>query len=120
MDTPKQKIGQLAETKACDFLKKQGLKLLDSNFRCKVGEIDLIMRDGTDIVFVEVRARRDRGYGTAIESITPFKQRKIIKTAVYYMQRKKWLEKVGCRFDVIGIDTTIEWIKSAFSIEGYR
>jgi putative endonuclease len=98
-------------------LQSRGLILLQKNYRCPCGEIDLIMRDGQEVVFVEVRLRRHTYLGSAIESITPAKQRKLIKTALLYLQQKRWLDRVACRFDVLGIDerNELEWIPNAFS-----
>lgn len=122
MDVHKKEIGYLAEQMACDFLRKKGLKLLDRNFSCRVGEIDLIMQDGSEIVFVEVRSRSRDDYGNALESVTLQKQKKVLKTANYFLQKKKWLGNVDYRFDIIGIDgdinkPTIEWTNNAFSLE---
>lgn len=110
-------IGQQAEEQACAFLEKKGLKLLERNFRCKLGEIDLIMRDKDEVVFVEVRKRSSDAFGSAVESVTFTKQRKVINTAMLYLQKQNWFDKVQCRFDIIGItQNKIEWIKDAFSV----
>lgn len=120
MDIPStQQTGQLAEQEACEFLKTKGLKLIHRNYRCLCGEIDLIMQDQQDIVFIEVRVRNHPNYGDAVESVNKSKQKKIIKTASYFLQQHKWFDKVNCRFDVIGISYTktkaaIEWIQNAF------
>lgn len=116
----KQALGKQAEDKACQFLQEKGFRLLNQNYRCFLGEIDLIMQDGHDIVFVEVRSKRTIEHGTAIESITRAKQKKIIKTALRFLQERNWLNKVNCRFDVIGIhlienQMKMDWIKNAFS-----
>lgn len=113
-------IGQQAEKQACVFLEEKGLKLLARNYHCVFGEIDLIMRDQDDVVFVEVRKRTNTDYGDAIESITLIKQRKLIKTATHYLQKLQWLDKVPCRFDIIGISLNqIEWIKDAFTADNF-
>ena len=117
---PKLHIGHLAEKKACDFLLAKGLHLIDRNYHCHCGEIDLIMHDKDDIVFIEVRSRMSSNYGSAIESINKNKQQKLIKSAKLYLQKRNWFEKVNCRFDVIGISQThCEWIKNAFSMEDF-
>lgn len=69
-------IGKLIEDNACDYLEQQGLKLLTRNFLCKMGEIDLIMRDKDDLVFIEVRYRQSDDYGDGVESITWHKKKK--------------------------------------------
>lgn len=115
-------IGQDAERNACRFLENKGLRLLVKNYRCFQGEIDLIMQDREDIVFVEVRSRSNSRYGSALESITPKKMAKLIKASTHYLQAKKCLYKVNSRFDVIAISPTphgmqMEWIKNAFSVD---
>ena len=118
--TPKIQLGRNAEQKACDFLLAKGLHLIARNFHCSLGEIDLIMQDGEDIVFVEVRSRSSADYGSAIESINKNKQKKVIKSAVFYLKKRNWLEKVNYRFDVIGFSPSdCEWIKNAFSMSTY-
>lgn len=118
MDT--REIGQEAETLACHWLEKKGLKLLTRNYRCIFGEIDLVMRDNTEVVFIEVRKRSNVNYGSAVESVTFAKQRKLIKTAMHYLQKLHWFDKVQCRFDIVGISNgQIEWIKDAFSAENF-
>ena len=111
------KIGLAAEKYACDYLQKQGLKLVESNYSCRVGEIDLIMRDGEFLVFVEVRARTSSIHGNAIESVNYFKQKKLIKAASYYLLTKKYTH-LPCRFDVFALDgmqPKISWIKKIFN-----
>ena len=114
-----QKSGQKAEEQACQFLKTKGLELLAQNYRSHFGEVDLIMQEGKVIVFVEVRVRNNSYYGDPIESVNISKQKKIFKTATHYLQAKKWLDKVDCRFDIIGIteSNSIEWIKDAFEVD---
>jgi putative endonuclease len=125
MDVPKHiSTGQAAEELACSFLEKKGLRLINRNYRCRIGEIDLIMQDQNEIVFIEVRARSHAQYATAIESINTTKQTKIIRTATFYLQQLKWLDKVNCRFDVIGISYAqtkahLEWIRDAFSADNF-
>ncbi|MEO8400485.1 MAG: YraN family protein [Gammaproteobacteria bacterium] len=118
MVTLKKKTGQLAEQKAYLFLRAQGLELIAKNYSCARGEIDLIMRDGQDIVFVEVRSRKQADYGDAIESVTVSKQKKILHTSMHFLQQRNWLNKVNWRFDVIGIcHDDLEWIKDAFTAD---
>lgn len=115
----RREIGKEVEEKALKFLMQKGLKLVVQNYTCRVGEIDLIMKDKEDIVFVEVRSRSRLDYGSASESITPAKQRKIIHAATVFLQTRDWLYKVCSRFDVIAIQCVdsewqLEWIKNAF------
>lgn len=114
--------GKLAEQTACAYLQKSGLTLLQSNYHCRYGEIDLIMKDKIEIIFVEVRKRNRIDFGNAIESITIHKQQKLIKTAVHFLQHHNWLYRKPSRFDIVAIhpiDGTmqLEWIKNAFIIE---
>lgn len=109
--------GALMETRAEAFLIAQGLVKHAKNYRCKLGEIDLIMQHQDTLVFVEVRLRSHRQFAHAAESVTPAKQQKIIKTAQYYLQQHQLTDKVNCRFDVIAFaeNAQPEWIKDAFS-----
>ena len=109
--------GAQAEAHAEAFLLQQGLVKCAKNYRCKLGEIDLIMRDRDVLVFVEVRLRTHQAFANAAESVTIRKQQKIIKTARYYLQEHGLTDSVNCRFDVIAFSDkgTPEWIKDAFS-----
>lgn len=106
--------GFLAERRAEKFLKKQGLKLIERNFRAKCGEIDLIMRDGSELIFVEVRSRSYDDFGSAQESVDYKKQSKIINTANIYLQKYKLMDSIDYRFDIVAINNgKLEWIKNA-------
>jgi putative endonuclease len=110
--TAKQIAGQAAEDRALHYLQQQGLKLVERNFRCKGGEIDLVMQDGAVMVFVEVRKRAAAGFGGAAASVTPAKQRRLIVAAQVFLQRYKL--PPACRFDVAAIDgEQLEWLKNA-------
>ena len=113
---PEQSTGSQAEQRAALFLHQQGLVIRAKNYRCKAGEIDLIMQQGDTLVFIEVRLRSHRQFANAAESVTFSKQRKIIKTAQFYLQHHQLTDKINCRFDVIafGDNTAPEWIKNAF------
>ncbi|WP_457675699.1 YraN family protein [Thiolapillus sp.] len=105
--------GEAAETLALRWLERQGLKLRQRNYRCKAGEIDLVMEDGEELVFIEVRYRSHPGFGGAVESVTPAKQQKLLRTAGHYLQQLR--RTPACRFDIIGIDREqrIQWIRNA-------
>ena len=99
-----------------------GLDILERNFRCKLGEIDIIARDKQCVVFVEVRSRGPSRFGVAAASVTPAKQRKLARAAGLYLQRKGWSSSVTCRFDVIAFDTGaagerdhVQWLRNAFT-----
>lgn len=112
-----QSRGKMAEQKALSYLVEQGLALVSQNFTCRLGEIDLIMRDGKYLVFVEVRSRSSSSFGGGIASITYAKRQKIIKTASLYLMTHQINEQFPVRFDVISIDgksESITWLKEAF------
>lgn len=115
----KRQIGDTAEQNALMFLKQQGLVLVERNFQCRMGEIDLIMQDQEQLVFIEVRHRQRSHYGLSEETITYGKQKKIKKTALFYLHQKQLFEKIACRFDVLALsgeidNPSINWIPSAF------
>ena len=114
-------IGKLAEREATRYLESQGLRMVDANFSCKFGEIDLIMTAGKQtLVFVEVRSRREQTYGSALDTVTAGKQSKLRRTAGLYLQARPRYQHFNCRFDVVGIQTNskyperITWIPNAF------
>lgn len=112
--------GQYFESKACTYLKQQGLKLKARNVNFPTGEIDLIMLDGAQLVFVEVRFRQHKEFGGAAASVDWHKQNKLIKTAQLYLQQQFGNQPPSCRFDVIAIEGTkaqfeVSWIKNAIS-----
>lgn len=114
--TTTQVQGAAAEDLAARFLAERGLRVVGRNFRVRGGEIDLICRDGTTVVFVEVRLRRRSDYGGAAASITAAKQAKIVMAA------RHWLVRHGadcsCRFDCVLMDgNNIEWLRDAFSAD---
>lgn len=112
--------GQLAEQKALAYLVNQGLRLLAQNYSCRLGEIDLIMREGSYLVFVEVRSRTNPHFGGGIASITYAKRQKIMATATHYLMVHGLLDKNPLRFDVVSIDGksgTLTWLKDAFNAD---
>lgn len=105
--------GAVAEQAAADYLVARGLRLVARNWRCKGGEIDLVMRDGATLVFVEVRARGGMGFGGAAASITAAKQARVILAARHYLMVKG--VDAPCRFDAVLVqDGRLEWLKGAF------
>lgn len=108
--------GAAAEQLAAAFLHRQGLKLVETNYRCRFGEIDLICNDQNTLVFVEVRLRGNEAFGGAAASITASKQRKLVLAARHYLQQLRAFP--ACRFDVVLLrglrDNDIEWIRNAF------
>ena len=107
--------GDGAEARAAAFLEGEGLKIVERNYRCRMGEIDLVASNGATLVFVEVRARTSDRFGGAAESITAAKRRKLLAAARYYLRCHG--AHFACRFDVIllsGPSARIEWITDAF------
>jgi putative endonuclease len=108
--------GGAAEAAAAKYLAAQGLVLLQSNYRCRIGEIDLVLQDGPTTVFAEVRLRSSRAYGSAAESIGPRKRSRIVAAARHYLAGGP---ERPCRFDVVLLERldplVIEWIRDAFS-----
>lgn len=95
--------GNYGEDLACEYLKKQGYKILERNYRIRGGEIDLVARDGDYLVFVEVKARYSHEYGPPAESITPWKIKALKKTALFYVVKIHWGSR-PYRIDVVTID----------------
>lgn len=111
--TAKQQAGDAAEEAARRHLEAHGMSLRERNFRCKGGELDLVMQEGKTLVFVEVRQRSGAGFGGAAASVTPHKQRRLIVAAHVYLQR--YTMPPPCRFDIVAIDDgRISWIRDAF------
>lgn len=111
----KQAQGQRWEQAACAHLERHGLRLVEANFRCKAGEIDLVMRDGPALVFVEVRQRADLRHGGAAASVSPAKIRRLVRAARFYLMRLP--HTPPCRFDVVAIDGgRIEWLRNAIEV----
>jgi putative endonuclease len=115
--------GDTRERLAARWLQQQGLELLRRNYACRLGEIDLIMRDNDTLVFVEVRYRRNHSHGSPLETVTWRKQRKLWRCARHYLMQAGLHDAVACRFDVVGISSTdiadsplVEWVRNAFSM----
>ncbi len=120
---PKQALslakGHTVESQVALYLAAQGLTLLHRNFRCKQGEVDLIAEMGDQLIFIEVRFRQNTNYGSAQESITRSKQRKIIQSARFFLCRYPGYANHACRFDVVGVtlkgqQLDFDWIQHAF------
>jgi len=111
--------GKEAELAAISWLKAQQLTLIDTNYHCRFGEIDIIMQEGEMLVFIEVRLRASAQFGGAAYSVTPAKQKKIITTAKHFLMCHSQYAKHHCRFDVIAYETSSVqgcpvWYKDAF------
>jgi putative endonuclease len=110
--------GKFGEDVAASFLEKQGFKIIARNYRFERGEIDLIAEEGDELVFIEVKARRSRMYGTPEEAVTEEKQEQVHNVAEGYLYEHE-IDNRPCRFDVVAIDfmnnkADIRHIRNAF------
>ena len=111
----KRNIGSRYEQKAAQYLEEQGYRILERNYRCKLGEIDLIARDGAYLAFVEVKYRMDARAGYGLEAVDVRKQRRIIRAASWYLYEKHAGEEQPCRFDVVSfLGEEITLVRDAF------
>ncbi len=118
--------GLYFEQQALDWLQQQGLKLVEQNYHCRFGEIDLIMLDQNQLCFIEVKYRHSNAFGGAAYSIPPSKQQKIQRSALSFISRYQQYQQHDLRFDALLIQdqpgqqqTQIEWIPSAFDALSY-
>ena len=113
-------LGQRGEEAAAHFLEARGYKILERNFRCRAGEVDIIAEDKGELVFVEVKARSSRQYGNPAEAVTPRKQAQVSKAALCYLGDKH--PNRAARFDVVAVQfygdrvTAVEIIRDAFEL----
>ncbi len=120
MDDTRKALGFRGEALAVKYLKKRGFKVIERNYHCPVGEIDLIAREGNTLVFVEIKARSSSAFGLPQDAVDRFKQKKIIQAARDYLAKHHLNEEIPARFDVVAIHLTpsgppdIELIKDAF------
>lgn len=117
--------GRQAEDLALRYLQRAGLRLVKRNFRCRQGEIDLVMQDRDSLVFVEVRYRRRDRCGSGAESVDHRKQARIIACARYFLMRHRQLAERPVRFDVMAVSDgeplpgfRVHWIQDAFRVDG--
>lgn len=114
-------LGQSGELLAVELLKRRGYTIVEQNVRLNSGELDIIAREGDTLCFVEVKTRKNKAQGAAVESVPVFKQRKLVKLAVTYLKYKRLLEEKA-RFDVVAVDfddngePRVELIKNAFDL----
>jgi putative endonuclease len=118
--TAKQLAGAAAENIAADFLRAKGLEILERNYLRRLGELDIVARDGDVLVIAEVRTRASDRYGGAAASVDPRKQQRIIRAASQLLQQRRDLARLRVRFDVIAVldldreTPKVEWIRHAF------
>jgi putative endonuclease len=115
-------LGKQGEQLAVGFLKKLRYKILEKNFRCKFGEIDIVALEGKTLVFVEVKTRCSLNYGSPQASITPKKRYQLMKVACFYLQKNRLFDRAA-RFDVVAVgfdsgEKRIELIRNAFELSG--
>lgn len=110
-------IGEKREQQAKEYLQQQGYRILETNFYCRLGEIDLIAAKEDYLVFVEVKYRKNLHQGSPLEAVDYRKQRKMIKTAMYYIMMQGYQADIPCRFDVVAITgEQIEHLENAFGV----
>ncbi len=108
-------IGKQYEITAAEYLKEKGYEILEMNFRCRLGEIDIVAKDGDCLVFTEVKFRQSFTSGDPLESVDIKKQRKISSVALFYLLQKGLPQDSPCRFDVIGVTPEeIQHVEQAF------
>ncbi len=120
MKSDNKKTGKIGEDIAIDFLKKKGYKIIERNYKCVFGEVDIVARDSGDIIFVEVKSRRSEYFGDPTDAVDFNKQKKLSKIALNYLNEKR-LDNHDARFDVIAIKlspngNTVELIENAFEL----
>jgi putative endonuclease len=115
-------LGDSYEERAARWLARQGLRIVERNFRIRAGEIDIVARDGDCLVFVEVRARSHPRFAGAAASVDHAKQRRLLQAAALYLQARPQLARLPCRFDVIAFEprqsgpgAELRWIRQAFT-----
>ncbi len=119
--TAKQRVGAAAENIAADFLRDKGLEILERNYLRRLGELDIVARDGDVLVIVEVRTRASDRYGGAAASVDARKQQRLIRATSLLLQQRKDLARLRVRFDVVAVlemdreKPRVEWIRHAFS-----
>ncbi|NID15915.1 YraN family protein [Luteibacter yeojuensis] len=113
--TARRATGNRFEDTAREYLQARGLRLVHANFLCRHGEIDLVMRDGETLVFVEVRFRRSGAFGGALGSVTMAKRHKLVSAAHLWLAWHPRDARRPCRFDVIAFEgDEVEWVRAAF------
>ena len=115
-------VGEHAERCALEYLRREGLRPIDRNFRCRGGELDLVMLHGHCLVFVEVRYRQSKRFSDPALTVDARKQRKLVRTAAVFLSRNARYARLATRFDVIALtgagQPRIRWIRDAFRPEG--
>lgn len=117
----RRRLGAAYEEKAAKYLQSQGYQIIERNFRCKLGEIDLIAKEREVLVFLEVKYRKTGQYGEPTDAVTPAKKRTICRVADFYRMSRRIPESQNCRFDVVSIlGEQVRVYKNAFFYENNR
>ena len=112
----KRQVGKSVENTVCEYLEQNHVEIVERNYRCRSGEVDIIAKDEDYLVFIEVKYRSSLKYGSALEAVDKRKRAQICKVFNVYRMQKRLPYQVKVRFDVIGVDNEkISWIKNAFS-----
>ena len=119
--TLRQRLGDEAEEQALKLLQAHGLALVRRNYRCRFGELDLVMRERGTVVIVEVRRRSRADFGSSLESVGTRKQQRLLRAARHLLARTPELARLACRFDVVGFDAHGEpqWLQDAFRADAW-
>jgi putative endonuclease len=113
----RQKLGESGEELACRELGARGYAIVARRYRTRYGELDIVARDGDFVVFVEVKLRTTGEFGEAAESVTPWKQRRVVAMAVDYLSRNGLTDR-PCRFDVVAVDVQDDGVPKVTVIQG--
>lgn len=109
------RLGEEKERFVCEWLEEHGYRILERNFRCRTGEIDIVAQEGGYLVFIEVKYRTDAAHGRPQEAVGRRKQRTVSRTALFYLKRYRCVETTPVRFDVVGVSgETVFLCKNAF------
>ena len=116
----RRELGAIGEEAAVRLLLRSGYKILHRNFRCPLGELDLVAEDRGTLVFIEVKTRTSADFGMPLEAVSPTKQRRLVRLATYYLKGRRMLDR-PCRFDAVSVVVSpagrlqsTELIKNAF------
>jgi putative endonuclease len=113
----RQQLGRDAEQRASDFLQAAGLQIVTRNYRCRMGELDIVAQSGGTLIIAEVRCRSRNDYGGAAASVTARKQQRIVRASRHLLARQPALARLPVRFDVLVVppnDGAVEWLRAAF------
>lgn len=112
-------VGMRYEAYASKYLEQNGYRILERNYRCCKGEIDIVAKEGPYLCFIEVKFRKTGDFGGALSAVNQKKQQRISKAALFYLVEHGYTDNTPCRFDVVGVtENHVELIKNAFEFRG--